>query len=109
MQFYISVDATGSSRYSWGQKLPSYHRIGSNVTNANFQANLWTSPSAGVWYTWWSDTSLAMATHGDTEWGIWRVAASQTAYSLGQYEQYEITMVLGASYNNNYFRVVKTK
>jgi hypothetical protein len=50
-----------------------------------------------------------MTSHGDTEWGIWRVAASQTAYSLGQYEEYEITMMLGAGYNNNYFRVTKTK
>jgi hypothetical protein len=108
-QFYISVDATGATRYAWGMREANYYRIGNDAGNTNNRFAQWIAPTATTWYAWWGDGTLNMTVHGDMEWGTFRAASSQDNYSLGKYEEYQITMVLGSGYNNNYFRVIKTK
>ena len=63
----------------------------------------------GGWITVWTDSSLNMDDIGDYEFMRFTWANDATAMAAGNYEEYEITMVVGAGYDNNYFRVRKLK
>lgn len=106
-QFYFSGSSAAAAKYTFGHRISSYARIVSGVYGTSNLA--WQVFTAGTWYPFWGDTTLNMTAHGDYEYGVFRAAASQNAFSLGQYEEFEYVLVVGSGFLNNTIRIRKTK
>lgn len=105
-QGYIR-NASGITKF-FSKQSAGYSRVSDQVGSAGINSAQAPSMSNG-WITVWGNTSLILNDFGDYEFMRFIWADSVSEMAAGNYEEYEVTLVVGGGYDNNYFRVKKLK
>ena len=95
---------TGANKYVSTRS--EYYRL--NVNNSSQSSHTYENVSNTDYYVW-GDSTLIFSDAGSQEVMKIRWADDHAAYLAGNYQEFECTMIVGAGYVGNYFRVKRLR